>query len=42
MILVVVNISFGDVDEDNNFIKRIDSSEEIVNNVIIMVMMIID
>lgn len=42
LIPAAANTSFGDVDEDNNLIKRTDSSEETVNNVTTMVMMITD
>lgn len=42
MISAAANTSSGDVDEDNNLIKRTDSSEETVNNVTTMVMMITD
>lgn len=42
LITAAANTSSGDVDEDNNLIKRTDSSEETVNNVATMVMMITD
>ena len=42
MIPAAANTSSGDVDEDNNLIKRTDSSEETGNNVTTMVMMITD
>lgn len=42
LISAAANTSSGDVDEDNNLIKRTDSSEETVNNVTTMVMMITD
>lgn len=42
LITAAANTSSGDVDEDNNLIKRTDSSEETVNNVTTMVMMITD
>ena len=42
LISAAANTSSGDVDEDNNLIKRTDISEETVNNVTTMVMMITD